>query len=86
MTPMPGVLTFGAARDRAGRGLVVNDDEVRAAMRAAFEYFKLVLEPGGAAALAAVLSGKIDVRGKTVVVIASGGNVDTDMFCKLISP
>ena len=58
----------------------MTDDEVRAAMRVAFDDYKLVLEPGGAAALAAVLAGKLDVRDKTVAVVASGGNVDRGAF------
>jgi threonine dehydratase len=49
-------------------------------MAIAFEDFKLVIEPGGAAALAAVISGKLDIKGKTVAVIASGGNVDRAAF------
>ncbi len=49
-------------------------------MRLAFLYLKLVLEPGGATALAAVASGKFDCRGKTVAVVASGGNVDPGTF------
>jgi len=61
-------------------GLVVSEDEVRAAMRFAFRELKIVVEPGGAAARAAVLAGKIEVRGRTSVVILSGGNVDADVF------
>jgi len=51
-------------------------------MLVAFEELKLVLEPGGAVALAAVLSGKVDARGRTIVVVASGGNVDPDLYCQ----
>ena len=58
----------------------MTDDEVLSAMKRAFLDLKLVVEPGGAVALAAVLSGKIDVRGKTVAVVCSGGNVDPAMF------
>jgi threonine dehydratase len=76
----PGELTFNAIRDYAGHGLVVSDEEVKHAMRVGFTNFKLVLEPGGAAALAAVVGGKIDIEGKVVVVIASGGNVDPAMY------
>ncbi len=53
-------------------------------MVAAFHYFKLVVEPGGAVALAAVLSGKLDCRGKNVVVVCSGGNVDPVLFCDIL--
>jgi threonine dehydratase len=64
----------------------VTDDEVREAMRAAFEHLKLVVEPGGAAALAAVLTGKLDARGRTVAVVASGGNVDPVLFASTLTP
>ena len=53
-------------------------------MRVAFDEFKIALEPSGAAALAAVLHGKIDVRGKTVGIICSGGNVDPDIFARAL--
>jgi threonine dehydratase len=52
-------------------------------MRAAFEHLKVVVEPGGAVALAAVLAGKVDVRGRTVLVVLSGGNVDLATFHRL---
>ena len=54
-------------------------------MRYAFEELKLVVEPGGAIGLAALLAGKVDVKGKVVVAILSGGNVDAELFAKLIS-
>ncbi len=52
-------------------------------MRFAFRYLKLVLEPGGAVALAAVLASKIDTKGKVTVVVLSGGNVDSDLFAEI---
>jgi len=85
MAPMPGEITFAVNRRLLAGGLVVGDDEVREAMRFAFEELKLVVEPGGAAALAALLSGRIDAHGKTLAVILSGGNVDPDFFAKVIS-
>jgi threonine dehydratase len=63
--------------------LIVSDAEVRAAMRFAFANLKLVVEPGGAVALAAILSGKIDTQGKSTVVVISGGNVDGEMFAEI---
>jgi threonine dehydratase len=51
----------------------------------AFDDFRLVVEPGGAAALAAALSGKLDFKGKTVAVVASGGNVSRELFAKALS-
>jgi threonine dehydratase len=58
----------------------VSDKESLMAMHAAFKYFKIILEPGGAVALAAAITSKIDIREKNVLVIASGGNVDKDVF------
>lgn len=82
-TPMPGVLTFEINKRLLAGVLTVSDAEVRAAIRFAFRNLKLVIEPGGAVALAAVLSGKVDTQGKTTVVVASGGNIDVAMFAKI---
>lgn len=83
-TPMPGELTMPINRALLAGGLTVTDDEVRAAMRYAFEVLKLVVEPGGAVALAALLAGKAPhVEGARVVVI-SGSNVDPDMFATVL--
>jgi threonine dehydratase len=84
MVEQPGALTFEIMRARLAGSLVVADEAVRAAMRFAMAELKLVLEPGGAIALAALLSGAVDARGKTVVVIASGGNVDLETYRALI--
>jgi threonine dehydratase len=85
MAPMPGELTF-AINSRLGvRGVVASDAEVAAAMKFAYGELKLVVEPGGAIALAALLAGRIDARGKTIAVVLSGGNVDADLFAKLIA-
>jgi threonine dehydratase len=54
-------------------------------MRYAFEELKLVVEPGGAVGLAALLAGKADVKDKVVVAVLSGGNVDADVFAKIIA-
>lgn len=81
----PGALTFEINRRLLGAGLCVSDDEVRTAMRFAFQNLKLVLEPGGAVALAAVLAGKTETRGRTTVAVLSGGNVDRDLFAEIQS-
>ena len=81
----PGRLPFEILVDRASGGLVVSDAEVRQAMRFAFQNLKIVVEPGGAVALAAVLSGRIDTAGKTTAIIFSGGNVDTGQFASIQS-
>jgi len=80
---MPGEMTFEINRRLLGKGLTVGDDEVREAMRFAFRNLKLVVEPGGAVALAAVLAGRIETSDKTTVVVLSGGNVDTDLFAEI---
>lgn len=84
LTPQPGVLTFAINQPLLGKGLVVSDAEAADAMRYAFEVLKLVLEPGGAVALAAVLAGRIDTRGRVVGVIASGGNADPALFAEVL--
>jgi threonine dehydratase len=79
-TETPGKMTFAINRELASGVLTVSDGEIAAAMRFAFQHLKLVVEPGGAAALAAVLAGKIDTDKKVSVLILSGGNVDADLF------
>lgn len=80
LTPMPGALTFPVLRRLAGPGLAVTDSEALAAMRAAFEHLRIVLEPGGAVALAAALCRGGEIEGDAVIVVASGGNVDAYVF------
>ncbi len=79
----PGKMTFDINRRLLGRGLTVSDDEVREAMRFAFRTLKITVEPGGAVALAAVLSGKIETEGKTTALVISGGNVDIELFAAI---
>jgi len=80
LAPEPGDLTFQVNRRTLTAGLAVTDEEALTAMAVAFRYLKLVVEPGGAVALAAVISGKLDVKGKRVLVVASGGNADADVY------
>ncbi|MEM8817164.1 MAG: threonine/serine dehydratase [Pseudomonadota bacterium] len=80
LTPRPGELTFDVLKQNVAGGLVVSEADVRAAMRYAFRELKLVLEPGGAVALAAVLLGKIPTEGETTAVMLSGANVDERLF------
>ena len=76
MTIRPGELTLAVNRGRLAPGLAVDDEEVREAMRVSLQELKLVTEPGGAVALAAALFRPDVVRGRTVLVVLSGGNVD----------
>jgi threonine dehydratase len=75
-TPCLGKLTFPLVLENVDAMLTVSDDELVAAMRLVWERMKLVLEPTGALGLAAALSGRVDLSGKRVGVILSGGNVD----------
>ncbi len=84
LTPMPGALTFPVMKETLAGGLSVTDEEVQAAMAYAFTVLKLVVEPGGAVGLAAVLSGKLPVQGRTVAVVLSGGNVDPGTFAEAL--
>jgi threonine dehydratase len=83
-TQSPGTLTWPIVRRLATGILTVSDDEIRGAMRFAFERLKLVLEPSGATALAAVLYGKADIRNTRTGIILSGGNVDPVTFAACI--
>ena len=85
MTPTPGELTFPVNRALLAGGLAVTDGEVMDAMAYAFAVLKLVVEPGGAVALAAVLSGKLPAAGRTVAVVLSGGNVAPDTFATALA-
>ena len=85
LAPEPGALTFPINKQRLSGGLSVTDGEVKAAMRYAFSTLKLVVEPGGAVALAALLADKLDAGGQTVGIVLSGGNVDPALFCEILS-
>ncbi|MDP3898157.1 MAG: threonine/serine dehydratase [Mesorhizobium sp.] len=84
MARRPGVAPFAAVKAAGVRGVTVSDASVRKAMKLAFERMKLVLEPSGAAALAALLDGVVDAKSKTVLVVATGGNVSLADFMKHI--
>jgi threonine dehydratase len=85
VTPMPGEVTFRINARLLAGGVAVSDAEVADAMRTAFDALRVVVEPGGAVALAAALSGKVPVAGRTVAVVCSGGNVDPDMFVRVLA-
>ena len=80
MAPRPGDIPFAINKRRLKGAFAVSDDEALAAMAFAFRHLKLVLEPGGAVALAAVLTHKLELEGRSALVIASGGNVDPNVF------
>ena len=80
----PGELTFEVVRGLLAGGLAVTDEEAKAAVRFAFRELKLVLEPGGAVALAAILAGKLPFQGRTVAAVLSGGNIDPALFAEII--
>src|ERR1700712_5375942 len=85
MATVPGDITFAINQQLLTEGVTATDTEVGAAVAFVFRELKLVVEPGGAVGLAALLAGRIDAHDKTVVVVLSGGNVDADLFAKLIA-
>jgi threonine dehydratase len=84
MASIPGELTFAINSRLLSQGITASDAEVGEAVGFAFRELKLVVEPGGAVGLAALLAGRIDAKAKNVVIVLSGGNVDADMFATLI--
>lgn len=85
LSPSPGALTFPINHALLAGGLVVSDDQVREAMRFAFSALKLVVEPGGAVALAAMLAGLAPKVDSASVVVISGSNVDPDAYARIIT-
>jgi threonine dehydratase len=83
-TPQTYPVNFDIMQSRVSQGVSVTTDEVATAMRVVFEKLHLVVEPGGAVALAAVLAGKIQPKNVTAITL-SGGNVDRDLFVKLLA-
>ena len=84
-TTSPGEITFPIVKRLCAGILTVSDDDLREAMRFAFERLKLVMEPSGASALAALLSGKLDAAERRVGIIVSGGNVDAARYAAIIA-
>ena len=85
LAPSPGELTWAINHQQLSGALVVTDEEVKRAISFAWSHLKLVVEPGGAVALAALLAGKMDVSGQCVVIILSGGNIDEAVFSQCLS-
>jgi threonine dehydratase len=85
MAAIPGEITFAINSRLLSQAVSASDAEVGAAVRFAFRDLKLVIEPGGSVGLAALLAGRIDVSGKIVVIVLSGGNVDADLYARLIA-
>ncbi|MES2028708.1 MAG: threonine/serine dehydratase [Pseudomonadota bacterium] len=85
MALTPGEITFAVNRHLLSGAVTATDEEVGKAMAFAFRDLKLVVEPGGAVALAALMHGRFDARGKTVVIVLSGGNVDADLYARIIN-
>ncbi len=85
MARTPGKLTFAINQNLVGAGVVASDEEVAAAVAFAFSELKLVVEPGGAVALAALMTGRVDVHDKIAVAVLSGGNVDPELFVRLVA-
>ena len=85
LTSHPEPMTYKIMSNNLSGVLTVSDQEVLIAMKYAWEKLKLVVEPGACVALAAVLHGKIDVSGKSVCLVLSGGNVDEETFIKALN-
>src|SRR3954465_8780636 len=85
MATVPGEITFSINRRLLTQGVTASDAEVGAAVAFMFREFKLVVEPGGAVGLAALLAGRLEARGKTIVIVLSGGNVDADLYARLVA-
>ncbi len=84
VTNSPGEITFPIMLKNCGSGLVVSDEEAMRAVALAYQRLKIVLEPGGAVALAAALFHGDEIEGDAVIVVATGGNVDADVFVRCL--
>lgn len=85
LAPTPAEMPFAINQKRLAKVLVADDSQVATAMRLAYECFRIVIEPGGAVALAALLAEPGILGGRTALVVASGGNVDMHLFAKILS-
>jgi threonine dehydratase len=83
MAPIPGSIVFELAKDLLAPGLAVSDAELERAVVFAAQQLKLLVEPGGAAALAALLAAMVDVKGKAVVLVLSGGNAEFGQIAEM---
>ena len=83
LAPMPGDITFPINLKNLEGGISVSDEEVKKTIIFLSEHLKIVVEPGGAVAVAALLNKKINVKNKKIVVMISGGNIDLDLFSSL---
>ncbi|WP_026379621.1 threonine ammonia-lyase [Afifella pfennigii] len=85
LAPEPGEMSFAINRQKLSGSIAVSDEAALRAVGFAYERFRLVLEPGGAVALAALIDGKVDVRGSVVVIVLSGGNIDDAMLARALA-
>ncbi len=85
VTEMPGAMTFAINQPRVGAGLTVSDGEALAAIAFAVRELKLVVEPGGVVALAALLAGRVATRGEVTMVVTTGGNIDPALLARAIT-
>ena len=85
LASQPGKITFEINQSTLKKGLDVSDQEVRKTIKILAETLKLMVEPGGAVAAAALLSKKIEVKNKNIVVMLSGGNIDRELFSQIVT-
>jgi len=84
MTPIPNAVTFPTNHALLAGGVTARDAEVRAAMRFAYEHFKIVTEPGAVVGLAAILNGRVEIKGRTIASVITGGNIAPARFAALL--